>query len=77
MIRLERITSNDSDVLFDCGPSRCIKILSCNFILKPLVLLAKTEKSSKDTILLQTNIDLVFLPVRAETPICSETRTLK
>ena len=80
------IKEADSDVLLDCGPSRCIKILSCSFILKPLVLLAKTEKSSKDTILLQTNIwshtakflvDLVFLPVRAETPICSETRTLK
>ena len=25
---------NDSDILFNCGPLRCIKRLSCNFILK-------------------------------------------
>ena len=38
------------------GPSRCIKRLSCNFILKSSFLLAKTEISSKDTMLSQTNI---------------------
>ena len=51
-----------------------------------MVPLTKTEKSSKDAMLLETNIwsrtaeflvDLMFLPVRAETLICSETRTLK
>ena len=46
----------DSDVLFNCGSSRCIRRLCCNFILKSLVPLAKTEKSAKDTMLFQTNI---------------------
>ena len=50
------IKGTDSDVLCNYDPSRCIKRLSCNFILKSLVPLAKTEKSSKDTMLLQTNI---------------------
>ena len=61
----------DSDILFNCGLSRCIKKVSCNFNLKSLDPLAKTENSSKDTMLLQTNIwsstaeflvDLMLLP---------------
>ena len=53
MIRLKKnnIKEADPDVLFNCGPSQCIKRLSCNFFLKSLVQLAKTEKSSKDTML--------------------------
>ena len=45
-----------SDVALNCDPSQSIKTLSSNFTLKPLVPLAKTEKSSKGTMLLQTNI---------------------
>ena len=80
------IKRDESDVLLKGGPSHCIKRLYWNFILKSLLLLGKIERSSKDTILLQTNIwsrtaefsvDLMFLPVRAETPICSKTQTLK
>ena len=56
MTRSYNIKGADSDVLFNCGSSQCIKRLSCNFILKSLVPLAKTDKSSKDTMLLQTNI---------------------
>ena len=66
------------------------KKISCKFILKSLIPLAKTEKSSNNKMLLQTNkltnehkihsrnfATLMFLPVRAETHICSETRALK
>ena len=57
MMRLKRITSKGVTQMFCLtGPSRCLKRLSCYFILKSLVSLAKTEKSSKDTMLLQTNI---------------------
>ena len=70
----EYIKGANSDVfLFNCVRSRHIKRLSCNFILKPLVPSAKTEKPSKDTMLSQINIwsciaefsvDLIFLPIR-------------
>ena len=50
------INWTDLDVLFNCCLSRCIKRVSCHFILKSLVPSAKTEQSSKDTMLLQTNI---------------------
>ena len=55
-LKKNNIKAADPDVLFNCGPSQCIKRLSCNFFLKSLVQLAKTEKSSKDTMLLQTSI---------------------
>ena len=69
---------DDSDVLFYCDLLRYIKGLNCNFILRSLVPLAKTEKFAKDAMLSQTNIcwdtaeflvDLIFLPVRAETSL--------
>ena len=53
MLHLKRITLKGpfSDVLFNCDSSRCIKLLSCNSILKSLVSLAKTEKFSKDNVI--------------------------
>ena len=47
---------DDSDVLFYCDLLRYIKRLNCNFILRSLVPLAKTEKFAKDAMLSQTNI---------------------
>ena len=42
------IKGAESNVLFDCGSSRCIKRLSCNLILKLLVPLESNKKATLD-----------------------------